>query len=199
VTISDVSAAVLLWDFGDTLVDERWMLRAPASCPGWSSAWTEVMRLHANDWDVGRLHEGDVFAALAERTGMPVDAVERHADDCCRSIVYNRVAWRVATEHRMPQALVTVNPDLFVSRVVPAHGLAGIFEVIVVSSVEGTADKVRLCGKALDRLGFDGDRREALLIDNREDLVEAWRSSGGSAYCYRDDATFEAVLPNLLG
>ena len=25
--------AVLLWDFGDTLVDERWMLRAPATCP----------------------------------------------------------------------------------------------------------------------------------------------------------------------
>jgi phosphoglycolate phosphatase-like HAD superfamily hydrolase len=194
-----VSAAVLLWDFGDTLVDERWMLRAPESCPGWPSAWTEVMRLRADAWDVGRLHERDVFAALAERTGMPADEVERHADECCRSIVYNRVAWRVATEQRRPQALVTVNPDLFVSRVVPAHGLAEMFEVIVVSSVEGTADKVRLCEKALDRLGFDGDRREALLIDNREDVVEAWRGSGGSAYRYRDDVAFEAVLPDLLG
>jgi len=42
--LEDVSAAVLLWDFGDTLVDERWMLRAPASCPGWPSARTEVNR-----------------------------------------------------------------------------------------------------------------------------------------------------------
>jgi phosphoglycolate phosphatase-like HAD superfamily hydrolase len=173
--------------------------RHPASCPGWSSAWSEVMRLHADDWNVGRLHERDVFAALAERTDMRVDEVERHADDCCRSIVYNRAAWRVATEQRRPQALVTVNPDLFVSRVVPAHGLAEVFEVIVVSCVEGTADKVRLCEKALDRLGFDGDRREALLIDNRVDLVEAWRRSGGAAYWYRDDAGFEAVLPDLLG
>jgi phosphoglycolate phosphatase-like HAD superfamily hydrolase len=157
------------------------------------------MRLHADDWNVGRLHERDVFAALAERTDMRVDEVERHADDCCRSIVYNRAAWRVATEQRRPQALVTVNPDLFVSRVVPAHGLAEVFEVIVVSCVEGTADKVRLCEEALDRLGFDGDRRDALLIDNRADLVDAWRSSGGSAYCYRDDAGFDAVLPDLLG
>jgi hypothetical protein len=69
----------------------------------------------------------------------------------------------------------------------------------VVSCVEGTADKVRLCEKALDRLGFDGDRREALLIDNRVDLVEAWRRSGGAAYWYRDGADFEAVLPDLLG
>jgi hypothetical protein len=193
-----MSAAVLLWDFGDTLVDERWMVRSPASCPGWSLAWSEVMRLHADDWNVGRLNERDVFGAMAERTDLTVEQVERHADDCCRSIVYNRAAWRVAAEQRMPQALVTVNPDLFVSRVVPAHALAEVFEVIVVSCIEGTADKVSLCENALDRLGFDGDRRDALLIDNREDLADAWRSSGGSAYCYGDDAAFEAALPDLF-
>ena len=130
---------------------------------------------------------------------MPAAEVERHADDCCRTLVYHPVAWRVATEQRLPQALVTVNPDLFVSRVVPAHGLDEIFDHIVVSCTEGTADKVQLCDTALDRLGYDGDRRDALLIDNREDLVDAWRSSGGSAYWYHDDAALEGDLHHLLG
>jgi hypothetical protein len=33
-----MAPAVLLWDFGDTLVDERWMVRAPATCPTWPAA-----------------------------------------------------------------------------------------------------------------------------------------------------------------
>jgi hypothetical protein len=38
-----VSVAVLLWDFGDTLVDERWMRRAPAEFPDWPNAWNKVI------------------------------------------------------------------------------------------------------------------------------------------------------------
>jgi phosphoglycolate phosphatase-like HAD superfamily hydrolase len=194
-----VSAAVLLWDFGDTLVDERWMHRAPAHCSAWARAWTDTMALLADDWDAGRLRERAVFEALAERTGLGVDEVEQHAATCCNAIEYHSGAWRVATERHRPQALVTVNPDLFVERIVPAHGLEQIFDVIVVSCSEGTTDKTRLCDAALDRLGFDGDRRDALLIDNREDLVEAWRHHGGSAHWYRSDAGLEAALPDLLG
>jgi hypothetical protein len=47
-------------------------------------------------------------------------------------------------------------------------------------------------------LAFKGDRSEALLIDNRADLVAAWMSSGGSAYHYRGDAVFEAEWPRPL-
>src|SRR5262249_7992874 len=46
----EVTAAVLLWDFGDTLADETWMRRAPIGCPDWPNAWTEVMREHADRW-----------------------------------------------------------------------------------------------------------------------------------------------------
>jgi len=193
-----VAPLVLLWDFGDTLVDERWMLRAPAAYADWPSAWREVMTSHADDWNVGRASERDIFEALHARTGLSVDAIEHHAAECCRSIQFHPFAWQVATERRLPQALVTVNPDLFVSRVATAHNLGQHFDAVVVSCVEGTDDKSALCDIALDRLGFAGPRSAALLIDNREDLCDAWRRSGGAAYRYRGDAAFVADLPTLL-
>jgi hypothetical protein len=134
---------------------------------------------------------------MAEGTGMPLERVEHHAAYCCRSLVFNRAAWRVTVEHRLPQALVTVNPDLFLNRIVPEYGLEKIFDVTVASFAEGTTDKVRLCERALDRLGFCGHRRNALLIDNREDLVNAWEAGGGTGYWYRDDTTFKADLAKL--
>lgn len=193
-----MSAAAVLWDFGDTLADETWMRRAPLGCPDWPNAWTEVMRQHADRWNKGMIDEGFIFDALSARTGMDVASIERHANECCQSIRYHRAAWRAATERRVPQALVSVNPDLFVDRVVRVHDLARQFDAIVVSCEEGTDDKTRLCEIALDRLGFEGPRRDAMLIDNRSDLVEAWIHSGGSAYLYRGDSSFESDWPAFL-
>jgi phosphoglycolate phosphatase-like HAD superfamily hydrolase len=193
-----VTAAVLLWDFGDTLVDERWMLRPPEGCPAWANAWAEVMGHYAAEWDVGAVSWAQVTVALAERTGLTVEAVAAHARRCCRDLAFNPAAWRVANDRRLPQAIVTVNPDLFTDHVVPAHDLARVFDVIVASWTEGTTDKPELCDIALRRLGFGGARSEALLIDNRADLVEAWRDRGGAGYWYRGDAQFERDLPALL-
>jgi hypothetical protein len=89
--------------------------------------------------------------------------------------------------------------DLFVERVARRYGLAAHFDTVVVSCTEGTDDKTTLCELALDRLGLGGGRSEALLIDNRRDLAEAWQRSGGAAYVYRGDEAFEADLPTLLG
>jgi FMN phosphatase YigB (HAD superfamily) len=194
-----VPVAVLLWDFGDTLVDERWMRQAPAECPDWSNTWNEAMETCADDWNIGRASERDVFAEMSRRTGLSIDFVERHAEACCRSITFHPFTWRVATERRLPQALVTVNPDLFLERVVRRYGLGDHFDTVAVSCSEGSDDKTTLCEVALDRLGFGGGRRDALPIDNRRDLAEGWRRSGGSAYVYRGDEAFEADLPTLLG
>ncbi len=189
---------MLLWDFGDTLVDERWMRQAPAGFPDWSDAWNEVMDACADDWNTGRATERDVFAEMSRHTRLSIDFVERHAEACCRLIIFHPLAWRVATERHRPQALVTVNPDLFVERVVRRHGLCDHFDTVVVSCTEGTDDKTTLCELALDRLDFGGERSNALLIDNRRDLAEAWQRTGGSAYVYRGDEAFEADLPTLL-
>jgi hypothetical protein len=43
------------------------------------------------------------------------------------------------------------------------------------------------------------EKADARLIDNREDLVAAWRGAGGSGYCFRSDKTFAADAPGLLG
>jgi hypothetical protein len=74
-----------------------------------------------------------------------------------------------------------------------------VFDVIVVSATERSADKVTLCETALDRLEFRGDRSEALLIDNRADLVRAWEETGGAGYWFRSDDEFERDFPTLLG
>ena len=113
-------------------------------------------------------------------------------------LVFDETAWRVATERRLPQALVTVNPDLFSEYVVPAQRLRAVFDVIVTSSAERTADKSTLCEIALRRLGFYGRRSDALLIDNRFDLVEAWRNVGGAGYWFESDNQFKRELPRLL-
>jgi len=194
-----VPIRALLWDFGDTLVDEQWMRRAPGEFPEWPDAWNEVMDTCADDWNAGRISEREVFAAMSARSGLSIGFVAGHAEACCRSIAFHPFAWRVARERRRPQALVTVNPDLFVERVVPRHRLSSYFDTVVVSCSEGTDDKTTLCEVALDRLAYRGSRTEALLVDNRPELAEAWRRSGGGAYVYRGDEAFEADLPTLLG
>src|SRR5947209_2685809 len=110
---------VLLWDFGDTLANERWMRQSPADYGGWEDAWVAVMAELADTWNVGGIRSRDVYAALAARTGLPLRHVEAHARDCCARVAFNATAWRTAREHRCRQALVTVNPDLFAEFIVP--------------------------------------------------------------------------------
>jgi FMN phosphatase YigB (HAD superfamily) len=191
--------SVLLWDFGDTLVDERWMLSAPAELPQWLAVWTAVVSERAREWNTGRVGEADIFGELAARTGMDTPSIERHVAACCRSIRFHPAAWRAATERRRPQALVTVNPDLFVERVAKPHDLERHFDTVVVSCAEGTDDKNELCRTALDRIEFTGHPSEALLIDNRRDLVDAWARTGGAAYLYRGDDSFANDWPSILG
>ncbi len=192
-----MTPTVLLWDFGDTLVDERWMRRRPPECATWEAVWEEVMAEHADEWNVGRIGTDQVFAALAERSGMTDFAVISHARRCCESIEFNETAWRLVRQRRLPQALVTVNPDLLAGVVVPAYGLDDVFDVIVTSSAERTDDKPALCDIALQRLGFTGSRSDALLIDNRLDLVEAWKELGGAGYWFESDERLRADLPSL--
>jgi hypothetical protein len=193
-----VIPAVLLWDFGDTLVDERWMRRPPPECPDWVDVWTAVMAEHADAWNDGSLDDAAMFAALADRAGMTPDAVEAHAYACCTTVEPHPTAWRVARERRLPQAMVTVNPVIIDRWIVPHYGLAATFDTIVISAAEGITDKTALGDLALARLGYDGPRAAALLIDNREDLVDAWVATGGAGYRFTTDEQFATDLPHLL-
>ena len=102
-----------------------------------------------------------------------------HARTCsgaATTIRFFEHAWAKARSHEMPQAIVTVNPDLFTRFVVPNYALDTVFDTIVTSWQEGTEDKARLCEIALERLG-GSDPAEALLIDNIEANVDAWRAT----------------------
>jgi FMN phosphatase YigB (HAD superfamily) len=180
----------VLWDFGDTLVDERWMRRPPLSCPNWEAVWVEVMAEVADRWNIAEVSKREVFAALAARSGLSVEDIEAHAIECCRTLSFHPSAWAIACERRWPQAIVTVNPDLFEDYIVPVYFLRTVFNAIVTSCQEGTVDKVRLCELALDRLGYDGNRDDALLIDNSLDLVQAWQQTGGRGYWFETDEKF---------
>ena len=67
------------------------------------------------------------------------------------------------------------------------------------SWVAQTDSKSVLCDVALSRLSWNGGHEAALLIDNRQDLAEAWRQIGGSGYWFQSDAQFAKDLPALLG
>jgi hypothetical protein len=157
------------------------------------------MAEHADGWNDGSVDDATIWGALADGAGMTAGAVEAHARACCSTIDVHPTAWRVAGERRRPQALVTVNPDLFAPWIAPHYGMNAVFDTIVVSAVERTADKTELGLIALERLGYDGPRDAVLLIDNRRDLVDAWEATGGAAYHFRGDDQFardvDAVLP----
>jgi FMN phosphatase YigB (HAD superfamily) len=180
----------LLWDFGDTLVDERWMWSCPEGFPNWTDSYRA---LGAGDlgsgWNRGELTFEEFAKELAADVGIGFDDACAHMQRCCTTIHFFEHAWATARLHAVPQAIVTINPDLFTRFVAPNYGLDTVFDTIVTSWQEGTEDKARLCEIALERLGGH-DPAEALLIDNIEANIEAWRARGGRAYLFVGDDEF---------
>lgn len=94
-------------------------------------------------------------------------------------------AWRVAVEHRLPQALVTVNPDLFAGYVVPMHGLDAVFDVSWPRSLRGL--RSRPCARLhLTISGLADDRSSALVIDNRICIASEFLSGWDGGPTQRD-------------
>jgi beta-phosphoglucomutase-like phosphatase (HAD superfamily) len=180
----------LLWDFGDTLVDERWMWSCPDGFPQWTDSWRALVADLAGPWNRGELSFEEFATRLAADVGIGFDDACAHMQGCCAAIRFFEHAWARARAHLMPQAIVTVNPDLFTRFVVPNYALDSVFDTIVTSWQEGTEDKAELCQIALGRLGGSAPA-EALLIDNIEANVAAWRARGGQAYLFVGDDEFE--------
>ena len=180
----------LLWDFGDTLVDQRWMWPSPAGVPGWTE-WYQALgdgELGAR-WELGELSTDDLAVTLAAEFAITADAAMAHMQSCCREVQFFEHAWAAARARSRPQAIVTLNSDVFSRFVVPNYQLDSVFDIIVTSWEERTRDKAELCQIALERLG-GRDPSEALLIDNIEANVDAWRARGGQAYWFVGDETF---------
>jgi beta-phosphoglucomutase-like phosphatase (HAD superfamily) len=189
----------VLWDFGDTLVDERWMLAPLDGVPAWPEVWSRVARGELADaWNAGAIDTAEVVDAVAAALGVGADVVHAHVQRCCAHIAFFETPWRVARTSRLPQAIITVNPDAFSKVIVPRYELARIFDPIVTSWEERTLDKCELALAALARLDGDVLPAEALLIDNLAHNVDAWIARGGRGYWFRGDDPFRADLDGAL-
>jgi FMN phosphatase YigB (HAD superfamily) len=180
----------LLWDFGDTLVDQRWLWPSPEGAPGWTARYQALPGSDLDTrWNVGEATTEELAAAFALDLGCTPEALMSHMEQRCSEVQFCEHAWAAARAHTRPQAIVTVNSDVFSRFVVPKYALDSVFDVIVTSWEAHTLDKARLCEIALERLG-GSDPAEALLIDNIEANVEAWRARGGQAYLFVSDDEF---------
>ena len=184
----------LLWDFGDTLVDERFLWTGPTHVRDWTDTYrTLAGGDFGTRWNCGTAGVEDLAAEMSVRLGMSSTAVLAHVHRGCSRIRFFDHSWTVARSRALPQALVTVNPDVFRDLIMANYPLAEAFDVVVISAEEGTDSKVELCELALTRLACN-DPAQALLIDNLEANVDAWRARGGSAYWFRSDDEFASQL-----
>ncbi len=189
----------VLWDFGDTLADERWLLAAPDDLPNWTQAWLDVVKGGlAAPWALGKIGLRDVAGEVGRRLCIPVEDVVEHAQSRCTQVRFFERPLEVARRSSLPQAIVTVNPDIFSEYLVPYYKLDEIFDAIVTSWQEGTADKGELGLIALQRIAGQIRPRETLLIENKRKNVDAWRSKGGQAYLFSGEEQFDLDLRSTL-
>ena len=176
---------VILWDFGDTLVDQRWMLRAPDRCPEWSEHWLRVVDSPTADaWFLGELSCEQIAQRMADATGLELADVLTHMRAACTKVRFYPEVTRLIETVDARHAIVTVNPDLFTNWIVPEYRLAERFAPIVTSWEERSLDKAELCRAALARLSEPVEPHEALLVDNRPENVEAWEAVGGRGHVF---------------
>ena len=182
----------LLWDFGDTLCNERFIWGSGSRWQSFYETFEDNDIMEA--WNKGEMNTADFADQTASHFELPPTEIVTHMTKCCKKIEYFEHTYAIFKESRLPQAIVTVNPDIFSNVIVPAYHLDQHCESIVTSWEEGTVDKRVLCATAIDRLSInceiDYKNEEALLIDNRQDNIDAWRSIGGAGYLYTTDDQF---------
>ncbi len=197
-----MSIKAILWDFGDTLADERWMLAPMAGSPRWPELYQgELMNgteLIAR-WNIGAISSEDVAAIFGKTLNVPALQVVEHMEECSRRISFFPGVMEIVEGRLLPQAIVTINPDIFSRIVVPTFGLVGKFDAILTSWEQKTASKADLCDTAIARLDSNLSRAECLLIDNRPDCIEEWTARGGTGYRFVDERSLVASFADVTG
>ncbi len=192
----------LLWDFGDTLCDERFIW---GSGPEWMKIYGTFDDGIGDQWCTHDLDTAAFATELAQRMERPHEEIVAHmVDRSTNHIVFYDYTYSFFKARHLPQAIVTVNPDLFSEVIVVAHDLDSYCDTIVTSWEERTVDKAILCELAVERMPFELERGHALLIDNKQTNVEGWREAGGLGYHYTTDAAFRhdiehGTLRGILG
>ncbi len=177
----------ILWDFGDTLCDETFIWN---SGPEWMDVYRTLDSGLGASWNLGQMDTQRFAAELSQRMTLTADAIVAHMIERCQHVEFFARTYEFFKSHAVPQAIVTVNPDLFTNVIEPAYRLGQSCEAIVTSWQEQTVDKAALCKVAIERLGLSCSNRQALLIDNKRSNIEAWTRREGAGYVYTTDEQF---------
>ena len=190
------SVRCLLWDFGDTLCDERFI---------WSAGpeWMEIYRTFddgglGNAWNLGKIDTTQFAEELSSRLEYSTDYIVSFMEERCKHIEFYEYTFAFFQKRTLPQAIVTVNPDLFTQVISPTWNLENFCDVIITSWEEGTDDKRVLNQLAIEKMGLGCEFDEAVLIDNKKSNIDDWVGVGGSGYHFLGDEKFEADLKNGL-
>lgn len=195
-----MSIKTILWDFGDTLVEETWMQAPLEGYPAWPETWQRNMYGGSlgDDWNLGRIDMVAVSEALGQEIGAPGTLVLEHMLKACRNITFFDTVMTFARECSLPQAIVTVNPDIFSYVIAPHYQLTETFPVLVTSWEEVSLCKADLCDAALPRLGGTVSRSDALLIDNKAENTDEWTAAGGRSYLFTTESRFNEDSSALI-
>lgn len=191
---------LVCWDFGDTLVDERFMRIAPEGVPEWASVYEAVLAERAewlDGWDLGRGSLNDLVAPLAERLPMTHAQVVHHLRMVWGQITWfaDSRAWVDRLVGKIPQAVVTVNPHEF-SGIARACGLDVRVPVIVTSAELGTLSKVAMAQHARNVLGLRPGLSTTVLVDNEQHNIDEFTTSGGQTILYKQrSGCLDALAP----
>ncbi len=183
---------LVCWDFGDTLVDERFMRLPPDGVPQWAEVYEAVLAARpdwVDGWNLGRGSINDLVAPLAERLPMSEASIAAHL-----RAVWGRITWftdaRDAVERldgHVAQAVVTVNPHEFAG-IATACGLDRLIGLIVTSAELATMSKATMTVRARELLGLPAGLSTTILIDNRLDNIAEFDAAGGQVIHYRPDS-----------
>ena len=141
-------------------------------------------------WDLGQVTSADVAKELAQALGCQANKILTHMQWCSRNITFYPRIMGLAANLSVPQAIVTINSDIFSEVVVPAYDLTRRFSVVVASWQEGTVNKADLCEIAIERLPGAIEPRNCLLIDNKLENVEEWKQRRGVGLHFQDERSF---------
>ena len=141
-------------------------------------------------WCLGEITTREFSEALGTRMKRTPRSIAAHMAGCCRSIRYFPHTYDFFKSQHLPQAIVTVNPDLFSEVIVPRWNLNQYCGAIVTSWEQRTDDKNILNRVAIERLGLNCRNGEALLIDNKQENFDRWLSRDCAAYLSTTDDQF---------
>ena len=193
---------LVCWDFGDTLVHERFMRICPPGVPEWEAVFDRYFVEHpdfADQSNLGQVTMNEMIPWLAAETGMSHAAVSRHIRH-----VWTQIEWFDASRHwlerlngRLSQAIVTVNPFEF-NGISAACGIDPLVDVIVTSADLGREEKSVMAAEARRILDLPGGLSTSVLIDNKQHNVDEFRAAGGHAIFF-DPADPDALHNAIAG